>query len=215
MSDKPSKGYDLQTRANDIAEFLSAMRMPAASLIGHSMAGDEMVKIAVDHPERVAKLVFLDAAAIDRTNMVSTMLDDPLLPPVWKKMASEVLGKNEKIDVPAGQLPPPDLYGRWIEILKTSSVGVDQARKVKAPALVYFAIPDQHPAISPKMPDDQKNAADRYFATKMKPMMRHQIELVRSGLKNAEFITIEPGDHYFFQRRGRETAEEILKFLRD
>jgi non-heme chloroperoxidase len=65
-SDKPSGGYDTSTRVEDIRQFLDALRISKVSLIGHSMAGDELTLFATRYPHRIAKLVYLDAA-YDRT----------------------------------------------------------------------------------------------------------------------------------------------------
>ena len=61
-SSQPATGYDIATMANDIAVFLTAMGVDRAYVAGHSIAGAEMTRLAVDHPERVIKLVYLDAA---------------------------------------------------------------------------------------------------------------------------------------------------------
>jgi alpha-beta hydrolase superfamily lysophospholipase len=41
-SDKPADGYDTSTRVEDIRQFLDALSVGKVSLIGHSMAGDEL-----------------------------------------------------------------------------------------------------------------------------------------------------------------------------
>ena len=61
-SDQPAQGYDTATLAEDIAGFMDAMAIERASLVGHSIAGAEMTRLAQSRPERVAKLVYLDAA---------------------------------------------------------------------------------------------------------------------------------------------------------
>ncbi len=65
-SETPAGGYDTDTRVEDVRQFLDAKRIGTASLIGHSMAGEEMTAFAARYPERTEKLVYLDAA-FDRT----------------------------------------------------------------------------------------------------------------------------------------------------
>ncbi len=67
QSDKPQTGYDIDTLVEDIAQFLSALKIERAHLAGHSLAGDEMTRFAGRYPERVGKLVYLDAANHDAT----------------------------------------------------------------------------------------------------------------------------------------------------
>ena len=61
-SSQPATGYDVATMANDIAVFLAAMGVDRAYVAGHSIAGAEMTRLAVDRSERAIKLVYLDAA---------------------------------------------------------------------------------------------------------------------------------------------------------
>ncbi|MBE0636193.1 alpha/beta hydrolase [Candidatus Bipolaricaulota bacterium] len=60
-SEQPESGYDLDTLAADVVSFMDALDIDKATLAGHSFAGMEMATLAVKHPERLKKLVFLDA----------------------------------------------------------------------------------------------------------------------------------------------------------
>jgi pimeloyl-ACP methyl ester carboxylesterase len=68
QSDRPDTGYDVPTRVADLAAFLDAMKIKKAVLVGHSLAGDELTAFASANPERVIKLVYLDAA-YDRSHI--------------------------------------------------------------------------------------------------------------------------------------------------
>jgi len=65
-SSQPSTGYDPATLAGDVAAVLDDLGIQKADLVGHSIAGEEMSRFAVDYPERLDRLVYLDAA-YDRT----------------------------------------------------------------------------------------------------------------------------------------------------
>jgi pimeloyl-ACP methyl ester carboxylesterase len=66
-SDQPEReGYDLASRVAHIRAVLDALGIARATLIGHSLGGDEITAFAVAHPERTIGLVYLDAA-IDHT----------------------------------------------------------------------------------------------------------------------------------------------------
>ena len=65
-SDKPKDGYDASTRVEDIREFLDALHISKVTLIGHSLAGDELTLFASRYLQRVIRVVYLDAA-YDRT----------------------------------------------------------------------------------------------------------------------------------------------------
>jgi pimeloyl-ACP methyl ester carboxylesterase len=52
--------YDLM--AEDIAEFMQTHGLPRAHVMGHSMGGKVAMLFALQHPERVAKLIVVDIA---------------------------------------------------------------------------------------------------------------------------------------------------------
>ena len=70
-SDKPETGYDLDALTEDVRQFLDAMHIQRVTLVGHSMAGGVLTRFAGLHPERVDRLVYLDAA-YDRTDPSTT-----------------------------------------------------------------------------------------------------------------------------------------------
>jgi pimeloyl-ACP methyl ester carboxylesterase len=60
-SSRPEGGYDSQTRAADVVAVLDSLGVARAVLVGHSLASDEMTRVAATYPERVRALVYLDA----------------------------------------------------------------------------------------------------------------------------------------------------------
>ena len=63
-SSQPANGYDLDTRARDDIAVLDTLGIRQAVLVGHSIAGTELSKLAAVYPDRVKKLVYLDALDI-------------------------------------------------------------------------------------------------------------------------------------------------------
>ena len=62
QSDEPKTGYEPDSLVEDIRAFLDSMRIGRAHLVGHSLSGAELTAFAGRYPERVLKLVYLDAA---------------------------------------------------------------------------------------------------------------------------------------------------------
>jgi non-heme chloroperoxidase len=62
-SSHPNDGYDEQRLAEDILSVLDSLKIAAPVLVGHSIAGNELTAIGSQHSERIAGLVYLDAAA--------------------------------------------------------------------------------------------------------------------------------------------------------
>ena len=54
--------YDTATLTEDLRGLMDALRISKASLVGWSLGGNEITAMAALHPDRVAKLVYLDAA---------------------------------------------------------------------------------------------------------------------------------------------------------
>jgi len=62
-SSQPDSGYTEQRLAEDVLRVLDELKLAKPVLVGHSMAGEELTRIASDRPNRVAGLVYLDAAS--------------------------------------------------------------------------------------------------------------------------------------------------------
>ncbi len=59
-SDDPGRGYDADTLADDLADLMTHLDLRGATLVGHSMGGNEVVRYLTRHGEgRVARIVFL------------------------------------------------------------------------------------------------------------------------------------------------------------
>ena len=61
-SSVPASGYASDRLGDDVLAVLDALRMERPVLAGHSLAGEELSSVATRHPERIAGLIYLDAA---------------------------------------------------------------------------------------------------------------------------------------------------------
>jgi len=61
-TDKPASGYTMADHAADVVGLLDTLGLERVVLGGHSFGGFLAIYIAVHHPERVARLVVIDAA---------------------------------------------------------------------------------------------------------------------------------------------------------
>src|SRR5258708_10230354 len=75
QSEAPESGYDTATLAEDIYQFLNTMHIERVTLIGHSLAGDEITYFAGKYPERVDRLIYFDANydAADDNALIDTL----------------------------------------------------------------------------------------------------------------------------------------------
>lgn len=62
-SDKPQKGYSMQTLSDDLYFFAQSLNIERFTLVGHSMGGMTAMVFTLDHPEKVSKLVLIGTDA--------------------------------------------------------------------------------------------------------------------------------------------------------
>jgi non-heme chloroperoxidase len=62
LSSHPDSGYTEQRLADDVLKVLDSLKIVKPVLVGHSMAGEEMTRLGDEHSDRLAGLVYLDAA---------------------------------------------------------------------------------------------------------------------------------------------------------
>ena len=154
-SDKPASGYDTTTLANDIKRFLDAKGIRRVILIGHSIAGEEMTRFAGLFPDRLAKLVYLDAANDDKRGRELAAQANIALP----KPSDPFLAA---IELGAGETHP------------------DYA-KVVAPALAFYAVMEP-PHDTPQTDEETRRRNEHAFRV-FESGQREQINLDGSGLR--------------------------------
>lgn len=79
-SERTADGYAVPALASDVLAFMDQRGIERAALIGHSMAGDEITAFAARWPQRVTRLVYLDAA-LDHSDMEQAYAGDPVEAP--------------------------------------------------------------------------------------------------------------------------------------
>lgn len=81
QSEEPvDASYSISDQADLIAEFFDAMGLKQTDLAGWSMGGWIAQKVAVDHPERVSRLILMDSAGLTVPPTWDTRLFTPTTP---------------------------------------------------------------------------------------------------------------------------------------
>ena len=148
-SDRPATGYDLATRVEDIRHFLDITKIEKAAFIGHSMAGDEITFFASLCPERVTKLVYLDAAH-DRRRTADITLSDPACPPYYRRLLLEAMESPDAAQIMVDDMPSLAELERSKAVMKAMITFPTDFTHVRAPALAFFAMAEHHPYIHPE-----------------------------------------------------------------
>ncbi len=163
LSSMPAFGYSMQDHAMDIIGLLDAMGLPKVILGGHSFGGLLSVYIASLYPERVEKIILLDAGV--RLNPRTPEMLGPAIARLDKRFASfedyldkikaapyldfwdEAMRSYYRADVKDledGSVTPRPTASHVMEM----SLGVfniawaPMFRRVKAPALLLYANSD-------------------------------------------------------------------------
>lgn len=213
-SDKPATGYDLATRVEDIRAFLDARGIGKANLVGHSLAGDELTAFASAYPERVDKLVYLDAAYNRSKKHALPMVDDPSVAPAQKKVMLEALDSPHAAKIVSLHLMSPQEHAIRVQITKASLAFDPDYRQVRAPALALYATPKGHPR-SGREPNPQIRDRDNaWWQANAIPFTRASIDEFRREAPRGEIVEMPHANHFLFVGSTEtETVRRTREFL--
>jgi pimeloyl-ACP methyl ester carboxylesterase len=241
-SDRPEEGYDVDTLTEDIRQFLDALGMDKVILAGHSMANVELSHFAALYPDRVLKLIFLDAAYDRASDSYKDMVENspwkhiqplgldvdyysteeyfaamkrayPSFRSIWTE-AMEVQSLHEITTTPEGKIIDrmSDEISNALRDMMTSYVLEDS--KIKAPSLAFFVLSKGLNTISEEwMTEQQKAEILNHVETRENLWTRESIELFRRNVPHARIVEIPEGHHYCFIEQGELVYEEMRKFL--
>jgi pimeloyl-ACP methyl ester carboxylesterase len=238
-SDYPETGYDADTLIEDIRQFMDGLHIEKATLVGHSLAGVELTHFAGTYPQRLDKLIYLEALD-DRRKEQEIFAHDPLrnieikrevsTPPrtfeeyiamvkrnvpafaaIWSDLWDEEFAHAVKIDEEGIYV---DRMPAAIENLLIENMIAKYAPKpVKAiiPTLCFFG--DRKRQLSDEYTEEQKAAYDRFDRDVRKPFFNFVIAEFQGRFPHAKIIVIPNGHHYCFIAQEDLVYEEIQKFL--
>lgn len=189
-SEKPVTGYDTATLTQDIVAFLDAKSISRVTLVGYSLAGDELTELAGTHPQRVAKLVYLDAA--------------------YDLAENAELGRRAHLDLPAPVADKPTL-----ELIARSNEYRPDYSRIQAPALGFFVTYDDPPK-NETFDEETKEKLLAWWFEYGKPYRREQIEKFQSGVRNSSVVELHGTTHGRFVFEEKQQAiliREMRRFL--
>lgn len=186
-SAQPASGYDLATLTADVEAFLDALNLRRVHLVGHSFGGTEMTEFARRHPERVASLVYFDAA-LDPAAFHAVMKESPVPPP---------------------QPPPGSPFAQVLEWFNAHSPDFSI---LPCPALAFYALQDRNPALPRDASDELRRRSEEYWRTRWTPMVRATAEKFRREARHGQVVIFENTSHYLFRDRETEVLREMEQF---
>ncbi len=238
-SDYPAAGYDADTLVEDIRQFMDALHIEKASLAGHSIAGVELTHFAGTHPERVEKMIYLDALD-DRRKEGSVMAQNPLRnvqipreePPaprtlqeyianerkavpefdeIWSEVWDEEYAHGVKMNEEGIYVDrmPEFVSGMMIDNLITGYV----PKQVNVPIPILYFIGDRKRKRFDGYSEEQKSAYETFDREIRQPFLRELIAEFQGRFPQAKIIVIPGGHHYCFMAHEDLVHGEMMKFL--
>jgi len=238
-SDYPEAGYDADTLVEDIRQFMDALNIERAVLAGHSIAGVELTHFAATHPERVEKLVYLDALD-DRRREQAVHAQNPLNHIQIKKEEAppphtfEEYIADVKRDIPEFAEIWSDLWeeefrhgvmqnedGIFVDRMPASVERqlVDNLITGYAPPKVEVVIPalyffgERKRKLSDNYTHEQKEAYERFYREVMQPYFKSVIAEIQGRFPHAKIVIIPNGHHYCFITQEDLVHDEMRRFL--
>jgi pimeloyl-ACP methyl ester carboxylesterase len=238
-SSHPASGYDTTTLARDILAVLDSLGLKRASFVGHSFAGTELSYLGAYFPERVERLLYLDAGFDYYGMMQSKEWKSGLLyglpqPPTpsydddtgsawsWTLWAERLSGPGYP-EAEVRALYRFDANDRFVgsstseDWLKRLDAGMKQVdlRRIRAPVLAIYAVPGSAEVMLPYWQTLDASARDR--ASKMYLAVRGVIARLGSDFQervaHVRVVKVPGARHYIFLTHPGEVTHAMLEFL--
>lgn len=222
-------GYDADRLGDDVLAVMAALKIDRPVLAGHSIGGQELSSVGTRHPEKIAGLIYLDAAypyaLSDPAHSVGMITDiiavrrelnqfafyplrearpmlSDLLETRLPRLQKELQEFQQKIATVPDTEGPQGSLPKQALIGNAIIMGAHQYTRVTNPALVLFALP--HDAERNATSPAAKNALDEEIA---------QAAAVETGMPNAKIVKLPYANHYLFRSNETDVEREMNAFM--
>ena len=208
-SDKPTGPYNVHTMAGDTIRLMDFLGIEKAHLVGMSMGGMIAQEMAIDHPQRVAKLILCSTSAggqpfrelwfdlIEASNRGWNRSRSELAEVDLRKLI--IYGHSRLFNRPFNRLVVASLFRLLLRLGMTkvpvgqleammSHDALERLDRIQAPTLVLAGAKDGL-------------------------MPPHSGEVLASGIRSAKLVIIEGGAHAWQGDMPGRFNREVLSFL--
>ena len=238
LSSHPDSGYTEQRLADDVLQVLDSLKIVAPVIVGHSMAGEELTRLGDEHSDRVAGLVYLDAASDPSDFPASSPAymelyqklpeamrsHSPAAPSDLKSFQAYHDWKVRTNEVP---FPESDLRNNF-ECNPDGSVGkfrtaqyIHQAigagaqkrdySKIRSPVLAFFPSAAKKRRYEPK--DAQERTAIENFDAATAAYVNRWRKNLQSAPGGVRIVDLPGANHYVFLSNEADVLRELHTFL--
>ncbi len=210
-TERPAAGYDTATRVEDIRSFMDSQKITRAHFVGHSLAGDEMTQFATLYPQRVVKMVYLDAA-YDRRTFFTCSSDMPGgMPDSFRRISGEALNCPGWEKIVAPDMPPPDMVNVQVSTMRSAAKFAPDYTKISAPSLAIYADAEL-PQTAGVLDAETTAKLKTWWKEKQVPVTRANFDQFRKQMKNGQVVEIKGSTHYVFVGPYRD---QVVTLTRD
>jgi len=222
---------------DDVVAVMDALKLNRPVLVGHSLAGAELSSVTSRHPDRVAGLVYIDAAysygfddgtGADAVEMQTLQGPQPP-PPGGAELASfsalqkyyervngfpfpeAELRQQRESALQGGVGKQRDFPGN--RMLGTVFLRAKKYTAIPAPALVLFANPHSQGSWVDDNPDPAVQTAAKAYSAALAALVERQEKAVENGVPTAHVITLQSAHHYVFLSNAADVIREMRAFL--
>jgi pimeloyl-ACP methyl ester carboxylesterase len=214
-SDCPETGYDADTLTEDIRQFMDHLNIEKAILAGHSLAGVELTHFAATYPNKVEKLIYLEALD-DRRGLREIHRQNPLRNIELGREASTPHTFEEYIA--DTKRDAPSIADIWSELwdvemsheVKVNEDGIFIERMPESVAGMMFE--NMFHGYVPKKVDANIPTLS-FYALGTPKQSNDYTEEQKASFDHAKIVVIPDGHHYCFIAQEELVYEEMLKFL--
>jgi non-heme chloroperoxidase len=233
-----SEGYGADRLGDDVLAVLDSLKLIRPVLVGHSLGGEELSSLATRHPNRVARLVYLEAGypyAFDNgkgPSMKEFLEARKLMPQAPPPSESDpsltsfaalqqaclhALG----FMYPEGELrqqystTPEGRVGKQREFPGDAVMlqGMKKYADIPVPALVIFAIPHAQAKWVDESTDPKAREAAKAFSAAELVLTTRQAKVFEDGVPTAHVVRLRGADHYVYLSNEADVLRDMKFFL--
>jgi pimeloyl-ACP methyl ester carboxylesterase len=231
QSDAAQVDYSNGALVGDVLGVMDGLGLARAAFVGHSLAGGELSTLGARHPDRVERLVYLDAA-YDRSPALA--LTNGVPPPAapqasdlasidayarWREAVLQSRSPAVRGDVaetmvtgPGGVRPRTSMKV-MLSILDGDIAAPPQYAAIPAPAMAIYASKDVADQVPPTTPAARRQEIVEYFRRHIRPwMLRSEADFIERKSCGVA-VELPHSTHHFFLRSPALTATMLLSYL--
>lgn len=236
-SSVPASGYDADRLGDDVLAVMTALKLTRPMLAGLSFGGEELSSIGSRHPERVAGLIYLDAAyayAFDNgkgmtmADFFEVLQGAPVFPSPGAADLASFTSYRDWLRQTAGVLyPEAELRQLWNSTPEGSVgnprtaptvppailKGVKKFSDIRVPVLAIYADPPDLPNWLKTSEHADVRSAALAFSEREAALVEKQAKAFENGVTGARVVRLANANHWVFQSNEAEVLREIHGFV--